>query len=213
MIWLFAIFQAAAIAVSVSIDALAVSFAYGTKKIKIPLLSLAIITLVCTGVIAVSFLLGSVLVHYLPETFLTFMSFAILFTIGLVKLFDSITKSIIRRYTQINKEIKLSVFNFKLVLHLYADPEAADADTSKCISAKEAVVLATSLSLDGFAVGIGAAIIGVNGWALVVFTLFSGFFALLLGGWLGKTAAEKLRFNISWLAGVILICLSVVQLV
>jgi len=200
-----------AIAVSISIDALAVAFAYGTKKIKIPLLSLFIITLVCTAVIGIALLLGTALVHYLPETLLIWVSFLILFIIGLVKLFDSITKSIIRRYTQINKEIKLSVFNFKLVLHLYADPEAADADTSKCISAKEAVVLATSLSLDGFALGIGAAIIGVNGWALVALTLFSGFAALLLGGWLGQTAAEKLRFNISWLAGAILICLAIIQ--
>jgi len=212
MIWIFAVLQAAAIAVSVSIDAMAASFAYGCKKIKIPILSIIIITLVCAIVIGLSFVFGTMLVLRIPEWLAVGLSFTILFIIGVVKLFDSITKSIIRKYTQINKEIKLSVFNFKLVLHLYADPEAADVDVSKCISPREATVLAVSLSLDGFAVGLGAAMIGVNGWTLVVFTLITGFVALLVGCWLGNKAADKLRFNISWLAGVILIALAFMQL-
>jgi len=211
MIW--AITAAAAVAISISIDALAASFAYGCKKIKIPMISLVIISLICTATIGLSFLFGSVLVHHIPEWVAVALSFSILFTIGIVKLFDSITKSIIRKYTQLNKEIKLSVLNFKLVMNIYADPEAADVDISKSISPKEAAVLAASLSLDGLAVGLGAAIIGTNGWLLVLFTLLTGFAALLLGCWLGNKAADKLSFNISWLGGVILIGLAFLQLV
>jgi len=212
MVWIIALLQATAIAVSVSVDAFAVSFAYGCKKIKIPVFSILIINLVCTAVIGASFLFGSVLVQYIPEWFAVALAFTILFVIGVIKLFDSITKTIIRRYTQFSKEIKLSVFNFKLVTRVYADPEAVDVDISKSISAREAVVLAISLSLDGFAVGLGAAIIGVNGWALVLFTLVTGFVVLFLGCWLGNKVADKLRFNISWLAGVILIGLAFMQL-
>ena len=212
MVWMIAILQAAAIAVSISIDALAVSFAYGCKKIKIPVSSLIIINLICTAVIGLSFLFGTALVRYIPGWLAIAVSFAILFIIGIVKLFDSITKSIIRKYTQFSKEIKLSVFNFKLVMHLYADPEAADVDVSKSISPREAVVLAVSLSLDGLAVGLGAAMIGINGWVLVLFTLITGYIALLFGCWLGNKAADRLRFNITWLAGVILIGLAFLQL-
>jgi len=212
MIWTIAVLQAAAIAISISIDALAVSFAYGCKKIKIPMLSLWIINLICTIVIGLSFLFGLAIVQYIPEWLAAGLSFSILLIIGLVKLFDSITKSIIRKYSQINKEINLSVFNFKLVMRIYADPEAADVDISKSISVREATVLAVSLSLDGFAVGFGAAMFGVNGWILVSFTAITGFAALLLGCWLGNKAADKLRFNISWLAGAILIALAFTQL-
>jgi len=212
MIWAIVVLQAAAIAVSISIDAFAVSFAYGCKKIQIPLLSMGIINLICTTVIGLSFLFGTALVQYILEWFAVGLAFTILLIIGLTKLFDSITKSIIRKHTQFNKEIKLSIFNFKLVTRIYADPETADIDVSKSISPREAVVLAVSLSLDGLAVGLGAAIIGINGWALISFTLITGFVALLFGCWLGNKVASKLRFNISWLAGIILIGLAFMQL-
>ena len=210
--WMVALAQAAAIAASISIDALAVSFAYGCKKIKMPAVSLLVINFICTAVIGLSFLFGLALVPLMPAGLATGLSFVILFTIGVVKLFDSITKSIIRKYTGLRKQINLSVFNLKLVMHIYADPEAADADVSKSISAKEATVLAVSLSLDGFAVGLGAAMMGVNGWLLVAATLCMGFIALLLGSWLGNKAEEKLPFSLSWLAGVILICIAFLQL-
>ena len=213
MLWLFAMFEAALLAVVVSIDAFAASFAYGCKKIKIPMVSMQIITFICAFTIGISFLLGSVLVQYIPEWLATGLSFSILFTIGLIKLFDSITKAIIRKHTQFNKEINLSIFNFRLVLRLYADPEAADMDVSKTISPREAALLALALSLDGLAVGLGAAMIGINGWAVVLFTLITGFAALLLGTWLGNKAADTTRVNnISWVAGVILIGLAVEKL-
>ena len=216
MIWPIYLLQAALIAMSVSIDAFAAAFAYGCKKIKIPVLSIFIINLICTGTIGLSYLFGSSLLQFIPGWLAVSLSFAILFILGIIKLFDSITKSFIRRHTQFNKQINLSVFNFKLILRLYADPESADVDVSKSISAREAAVLALSLSLDGFAVGFGAAMFGANGtgfgFALIVFTVMTGFAALLLGGLLGHMAANKLRFNISWLAGAVLIGLAFAQI-
>jgi len=212
MIWVIAILQAAVIAISISVDAFAASFAYGCKRIKIPMSSILIINFICTVIIGLSFLFGVILTQHIPEWLTVWLSFSILFIIGIIKLFDSITKSIIRKYTQFNKEIKLSIFNFKLVMNIYADPEVADVNVSKCISPREAVVLAVSLSLDGLAVGLSAAMIGINGWALVLFTIITGFVALLSGSWLGNKAADKLRFSISWLAGIIFIGLAIMQL-
>jgi len=212
MIWIGLILQAAAVALSVSIDAFLVSFAYGCKKIKLPIASLHIINLICASTIFLSFLIGSQIMQHIPSWAVQILSFSILFIIGIIKLFDSITKSIIRKHTELNKEIKFSVFNFKFILRLYADPEAADMDVSKSISPKEASWLALSLSLDGVAVGFSAAMIGVNGLVLVLFTFFMGFAALLLGSRLGNSAADKLKFNISWVAGTMLIGLAIMQL-
>jgi len=213
MIWIILIVQAAAVALSVSIDAFLVSFAYGCKKIKLPQASLHVINLICTGAIALSFLVGSQIMQHIPGWVSQVLSFSILFIIGIIKLFDSITKSIIRKHTELNKEINFSLFNFKFILRLYADPEAADMDVSKSISPKEASWLALSLSLDGVAVGFSAAMMGVNGLALILFTIFMGFAALLLGSGLGNRAADKLRFNISWVAGVMLIGLAAMQFI
>jgi len=208
----FYVLGAAVLALSVSLDALAAAFAYGCKKIRIPPLSALIINLICTGTIGLSFLLGSVLAQFIPEIVATVLSFSILLLIGTTKLLDSITKSIIRRYTQINREVRLSLFNFRFILQVYADPEIADVDISKSISAKEAAVLAVSLSLDGFAVGFGAALLGFNTWAVILFSLLANGLALWLGGGLGNKAAQNPRFNISWLAGVVLIGLAFMQL-
>ena len=209
---LFPVLGAAMLALTVSLDALAAAFAYGCKNIKIPPRSAAIINAFCTGAIAFAFLLGSALAQVVPVWVAAALSFSILLLIGIAKLLDSITKSIIRKHSQINKELELSLFNFKFILRLYADPEAADVDVSKSISGREATALAAALSLDGFALGFGAALLGLNAWAVIMFSLWANGLALLLGGVLGNKAAASPRFNISWLAGVVLIVLAFMQL-
>ncbi|MCL2501274.1 MAG: sporulation membrane protein YtaF [Defluviitaleaceae bacterium] len=199
------------LALSLSLDAFAAAFAYGCKQIRIPLLSGVVIAVICTGTTGLSFFVGSVLTPYLSGHTASFISFGILFVIGMAKLLDSITKTIIRKYTRINKEIKLSLLNFNFILRVYADPETADHDVSKHISVKEATVLAVSLSLDGFAVGLGAALLGFDGGLVVLFSLMANAFALWSGSFLGNKAAQNLRFNISWLAGVLLIILAFTQ--
>jgi putative sporulation protein YtaF len=202
---------AALLALTLSLDAFAAAFAYGCKQIKIPPSSGGIIAVICTATTGFSFMVGSVLTPFIPGWVASVVSFAILFIIGLAKLLDSITKSVIRKYTRFNREIELSLFNFKLILHVYADPEVADVDVSKCISGREAAVLAVSLSLDGFAVGLGAALLGLNGGLVILFSLLANGLALWLGSALGNKAAQSIRFNISWLAGVLLIVLAFTQ--
>ena len=204
--------EAAVLALSLSLDAFTAAFAYGCKKIKIPLLSALIINLICTGVTGLSFLFGAVLAQFVPGGIAIGLSFSILLLIGITKLLDSITKSIIRKHTNLSKEINLSLFNFKFILRLYADPEAADVDVSESISTREAAILAVSLSLDGFAVGFGAALLGFNVWAVILFSLVTNGLAIWLGSGIGNKAAYSLRFNISWLAGAVLIGLAVMQL-
>lgn len=203
---------AAVLALTLSLDALAVAFAYGCKKIKIPLPSVCIINLICTGTLALAFLFGSAISHFIPAWVAAGLSFTILLIIGIIKLLDSITKSIIRKHSKISKEIKLSLLNFKFILKLYADPEDADVDVSRSIDHQEAVLLAVSVSLDGFAVGFGAALFGFNGWAIVLFSLLANGAAFLLGNVLGNKTAQKIPFNVSWLAGAILIGLAFMQL-
>ena len=209
---MFPFLEAAVLAFSLSVDAFAVAFAYGCKKIRLPALSAHIINIICSGVTGLSFLVGNMLTPFISSGFAVGLSFAILLVIGLTKLMDSITKSVIRKHTNISKEIKLSLFNFKFILSLYADPEAADVDVSKSISPKEAAVLAISVSLDGFAVGFGAALLGFNGWAVVLFCLMANGLALILGSRLGNKAAQSLPFSISWITGVVLIGLAFMQL-
>jgi len=203
---------AAVLALTVSLDALAVSFAYGCKKIKIPPLSALIINLICVGVLGLAILFGAAIGPFIPAWVAGWLSFSILLIIGIVKLLDSITKSLIRKYSQFSREVNLSLLNFKFLIRLYADPEEADIDVSRCLDPREAVLLAIPISLDGFAVGFSAALLGFNGWAIVVFSLLATGLALRLGSALGNKTAAKLPYNVSWLAGAILIVLAFMQL-
>jgi len=206
-----AILGAIAIAWAISLDAFVCSFAYGSKGIKIPIKSAWIINLICSGVIGLALFAGSIIRQYIPYGFAEAISFAILFILGIAKLLDSITISIIRKHSAINKEIKFSLLNFKFILNLYANPEQADIDGSKILSMPEAVSLALALSLDGLAVGLGAAIGNANILIVFISTLIADMIALLAGAFLGNKAGKKIPFNLSWLCGALLISLAFSQ--
>lgn len=209
---LITILEAMILSASLSIDAFIASFAYGSNKIKIPFTSVQIINIVCSFILGLSILAGTILRQYISHGFAVMIWFVILFTLGVVKLLDSITKSIIEKYNNFSKEMKFSMFNFKFILHLYANPEDADIDLSKTISPMEAISLAFALSLDSVAVGIGAALGNVNGWVVFLTSLLADMLAIMLGCYIGNKAARKASFNISWLGGVILIILAFTKL-
>jgi putative sporulation protein YtaF len=207
-----AIAEAAVLASALSLDALTAGFAYGSRDIKIPLRSVLIINLICSGILGVSLFAGARIAPVLPEGLTVGVAFALLFTIGLIKFLDSVTKSFIRRHAGLKKELKLSFFNVKMILSLYADPEKADMDASQSISPTEAAALALSLSLDGMAVGLGAGMADVSGLAVVLWSLVTDSAFLVLGRLAGRRAARRLPFNISWVSGVVLMGLAVSKL-
>jgi len=213
MLLFMKIFEAAVIASSLSLDAFAAGFAYGSKKIRIPISSVQIINFVCCIILGLSLFLGHVLRPIMPDSLAAGIAFAVLFIIGLIKLLDGIVKTIIRKYTSLDKAFRFSVFDLQFMLRMYADPEVADKDTSAHISPGEAAVLAVSLSLDGMAVGFAAALAGVNPWALLIWSLVTNTVAIILGRKIGFSLAKKVPYNITWLGGLILIGLAISHLV
>lgn len=205
---LYAMAEAAVIASSLSIDAFAAGFAYGSKRIKMPMRSIQIVNFICAAITGISLIAGATLSPYLPKRLTVTVAFAILFTIGLVKLLDSVTKTVIRRCGGVKKEIKGSLFSFRFILNLYADPEEADADRSQSISPMEAAALALSLSFDGIAVGFGAALVEVNALAVFLWSLVTNAALLIAGCYIGEKTAQKTPFNLSWISGGVLIALA-----
>ena len=212
MTFLFSLLEAAVLAAALSMDAFVASFAYGSNKIRIPLLSAQIINVICSSVVGVSMLAGSLIRGLIPQSLTTAICFVLLFILGLVKLLDSLTKSIIRKHNNLEKQIHFSLLNFRFVLSLYADPEKADRDHSKTISPGEAASLAVALSLDGMAVGFGAALGNLNILAVFLCSLITETLAVLLGSKLGNRLAKKLPFNISWLSGALLLGMAFLKL-
>ena len=194
-------------------DAFIASFSYGVNKIKIPLCSMLIINFVCTGILACSILIGNLLSNFVDAFWANLICFFILCTIGLIKLFDSLIKSVIRKHKNLNKNIKFKLSSLHFIINIYADPEDADKDESKILSITEAILLAITLSLDSLTVGFGVGISGNNILLVIVFSLVTDFFALLFGQKIGKHLSKNNKLNISWLSGLIFICLGISKLI
>ena len=209
---LIIILEAAVIASSVSLDSFIAGFAYGSNKIKINFRCVQLINLICAAMVGAGLLSGSILKDYIPDRIAAGASFTILFLLGLTKLLDGFTKSLIKKHTNITREIKFSLFNFNFILKLYAAPEDSDADLSKNISPAEAASIAVALSLDGIAVGFGAALGGVNKPAVILFSVITGTLAIISGRYIGEKAADKFKFNLSFIGGIALIALALSKL-
>ena len=199
--------------VALSIDSFVASFAYGANKIKLPLSSITVINIICTLILGISLFLGSTIGSYIPVSLTKIFCFSILFLIGLIKLFDSTSKSFIKRKNKnINKKINFSMFNMSFILQIYVDPESADKDLSKSLSVKESAVLALALSMDALAAGFGAGITNFS-YTLILFSfLVVNTTLMIIACNFGGKVSDKINMDISWISGVLLIILAFLKL-
>ncbi len=206
------ILEALLLVVALSADTFAASFAYGTNKIKVPMSSTLIINGICTLLLTLSLVLGNLLRPILSPDVTRIVSITVLFILGISKLFDSTIKAYIRKHSKFEHELHFSILYLRFILNVYADPKIADVNESNSLSPMEALSLAIALSFDGFAVGLGAALVDINVWYVMLFSFFLGVLAILLGCFIGNLISKKISMNISWLSGVLLLILAFLKI-
>lgn len=193
---------------SVSIDSLLASIAYGTSKIKIPLTSAFIVDIISASMLGLSLIVGGFLQNYISANVGRVMSFLILFILGVYRLFESLLKSYIKNKSNDLSPLTFKLFDFNIVLQVYADETKADFDKSKILTSKEALYLALALSLDSLAVGFGSSLISINYVQVFIVAILIGIIAILLGSFIGRKFVENTNINLSWLSGAMLIILA-----
>lgn len=198
------------IVISLSTDAFAAGLAYGASKIKIPVLSSVVISLICSGMLLVSMFAGGILNQFISPEITRGICFFLLLIMGLVKLFDHCIKSYIRKHR--NLHFNFASNDLKFVLNVYADVECADSDNSKYLSIKEAIALAAALSLDSLAVGIGTAMSGINYTLPTIISLILTFIAVKSGCRLGEHIPKFIPFDMSYISAILLIILGITRL-
>lgn len=196
---------------SVCIDAFIASIAYGTNKIKIPIYSAIVISIIGSLVLGIALFFGGFIKDFLPGNLPRIMSFIILMGLGIYRLFESLFKTLIKKHSNLDKPVTFKLFDFEFVLQVYADETIADFDKSKILTIKEAFYLALALSLDSLAVGFGSSLVS-NGYMQIILLCFIiGFLAVTIGIFIGKKVAEKTSLNFSWLSGAILMVLAIMK--
>jgi len=212
MITWISVAEALALVTALSIDAFVSGFAYGSDKIRVPFSSVAVISIICSVILAVSLFFGEIIGPVLSEGLTAGICFVLLLGLGVIRVFDSAVKAFIRKHSAYKKNIKFSAFHLSFILNIYANPEEADRDDSKDLSPKEAVYLAIALSLDGLAVGFGAGITDSNPYLIIGLSLIMNVAAVVFGRFLGEKLTNRLRLDLSWLSGALLIALAVLKL-
>ena len=116
------------------------------------------------------------------------------------------------RLQPLNKEWRFSLFSLQFILNIYADPPEADRDASKTLSSAEAASLAVAMSLDGLAVGFGAGMGNASPVLVLLFSLLLTAAAVMGGSALGNRVAARLRHDLSWVGGALLLLLAAIKL-
>jgi len=192
---------------AVSVDGFGVGVTYGLRRIRIPMLSVLIIT-GCSGiVILLAMKVGAWLSGFVSPEGAKLIGAAILMLIGSYTLVQQLRRGkeddakpdpgSARDHPNpaampeggSNEAAPLppaAVLTFEikklgLVIQILKTPQAADIDSSGSISPGEALLLGSALSLDAFGAGLGAAMVGLVPWVTACcIMLASGLF--LVGG-------------------------------
>lgn len=196
-----------------SLDAFMASIAYGTNKIKMPFKSILIIDMVCAIFLALSIFFGIQIRKILHESIALILGATILILLGIYYLFESIFKSYLENKLKENEKVKIKLFDIWFVIDVYVDETKADFNLSKNLDSKEALYLATALSLDSLAVGFGSSLGNINYLQVIGLSLVIGMFSIWSGLFIGKKIVEKTKINLSWLSGIILIILGLLKLI
>lgn len=166
------------LALAVSLDGFGVGVMYGLRKIRIPPVSVAIISL-CSGcIIYLSMQIGVFISRFVAPDIAKAIGGVILIGIGIWAVYQVMSKkkeddegsSQVPSSTTVRDEsaqvptvkevVYIELKRLGLVIQILRKPSIADIDRSGNISASEAVLLGVALSLDAFGAGIGAALIG-----------------------------------------------------
>ena len=199
--------------ISLCIDSGLASFAYGTNKIKIPILSAFILTLISTLFLLFSISIGNFVKTLFPTDLTKLICFLILFLLGFLRLFEGILKKYLNKKAVSPNAIELSFLSFKVVLNVYADATVADLDHSYSLSSKEALYLGIALSLDSIVVGFGAALASIQFVQITLLSIVFNLVSIIIGATLGHKCANSVDCDLSWLSGVMLIILAIIKFI
>ncbi|THF75477.1 sporulation membrane protein YtaF [Cohnella fermenti] len=216
------------LSMAVSLDGFGVGITYGLRKIRIPVVSVLIIS-ICSGlVILLSMLVGVALSSWLSPDGASALGAIILIAIGGWALLRFIRnrgqdgeesgneepkEAPVPRSAQKRALITLEIRRLGIIVQILRTPSVADVDRSGIITTGEAFLLGIALSLDAFGAGIGAALVGYP--PLVTALLIATTSGLFL--WLGMrvgflVAGMRWVRRLSVLPGIILIVMGIMKL-
>lgn len=202
-------------ALALNLDSFGAGVAYGARKIKVPLLSLLIISLISVAAIIISMMCGHVLLAFIPPAMAKRFGGALLILIGIWVILQARQACREERPEQDSetKILKIHIRPLGLVIQILREPARADLDSSGAISPREALVLGVALAVDAFGAGFAVSILGYSTGFTALVVGLGHFLLTYLGILVGKmiTACGFSR-RLTLLPGCILIVLGLLKI-
>ena len=151
--------------------------------------------------------LGAILINFLPIYICNYIGATLLIIVGLWMTFDYFKE---QRNLNRNNNDRIESLNYDEILY---NNKTADADGSGNIELKEAISLALALSINNFALGIGASMSGISIPLTTISTFIFSVLILIVGLKIGNSFLSKIfgKYS-SLLSALIIIVMGIVQL-
>lgn len=213
------------VSLAISMDSVSVGLTYGLRNMRMPFLSLVVVSGCSFAVVYGVMLVGSSLTYWLTPEIGKRVGAAVLIGMGLFTLWRLVSP---RSASEAEQDLSspmappkqvepegavLSQFRaFGLMIQILRDPSRADADRSGHIMGWEAVMLGLALSLDAFGAGISLTFLGYTPLVVSICIAVMSALLLALGLALGRRAGKsKWLSRLTWLPPILLICIGLAK--
>jgi putative sporulation protein YtaF len=208
-------------ALALNLDSFGCGVAYGARRIKVPLISLLIISLISVGAISISMLGGRFIGSFISPELAKQLGGIILLCIGARVIYlarqakylpekDKINETVIKQ----PKKVEIRIPPLGLVVQILKEPASADLDRSGTISSREAFFLGIALAMDAFGAGFAISLMGFSICTTALVVGIGHYCLIYLGILIGRfIMATRFGCQLTALPGCILILLGVLKLV
>ncbi len=184
-------------------DTFVASLAYGANQVHVSWGKVALLNGICSGCLGAALGMGSLIDAFIPENLTKVICFVCLFTLGLVKLLDYSIKAFINRNSCVRRDLSFSLSGLKVIVSIYGNPMAADADGSLSLGWKETVFLAFAMSIDSLDIPAGLTLL---------LSFLVGMCMMYAGLCLGAKVASRWKCDLSWISGALLMILALTKI-
>jgi putative sporulation protein YtaF len=202
-------FSVVLLGLAVSFDGFGAGFAYGVRKVHIPLVSLVIICLFSSFAVFLSMKVGVAMATLFSAQFAALLGGLVLVAVGTMVIYQTVCQE--------GKESRSESPDsddrgLKLLSCVRREPTLADFDSSGTILGREAMILGAALAMDTFAAGLGAAMMGLEPLSTALTVGLMLFIMFSLGILFGRHNAEKLSGeSAAIISGLVLIMLGFIR--
>lgn len=193
---------------AVTLDSLTTGLTYGTRKVHIQPLSYLILICIPALFITVANQIGTLLACLLPPQVLPWISFLLLFLLGISRIMESLIRRLAAKHPSLTRNWGCKIKQINIIFTIYLSPEDANVEDLQILSAKEALLLSLALSLDSILVGMAFTTEAVSWIFLFLLAVLFNLLFFLIGYLAGHVLCHLFHVDLSWLSGLLLLLLA-----